>query len=129
MEFIGFNNIRNNSSFSTVPDQNARQSSRYWPKYFMSWYFFSLTIRSYLYQKQLNQHTTKSLVRLLLFHLIESDFVNQVWNYWISNKLQGLLFYNQSMVFYFLLSLRHSNSSNTSDIIDARVHVHNIKRN
>ena len=75
---------------------------------FLGKYFFSLVIRSYLYQKQLNQHTKKSLVHLLLFHLIKEEFVKQIWNYCISNKIQGLLLYNQLMVIYLPLSLRHS---------------------
>ena len=65
---------------------------------FLGKYFFSLVTHFYLYQKQLNQHTNKSLVHLLLFHLIEEDFVNQIWNYCISNRFQDLLLWNQSMV-------------------------------
>ena len=47
---------------------------------FLGKYFFSLVIRSYLYQKQLNQYTNKSLAHLLLlFHWNEEDFANQIW--------------------------------------------------
>ena len=109
LESIEFKNIRNNKVFpkdKSIMLNNHHDMAQIIS--FLGKYFFSLVIRSYLYQKQLNQHTNKSLVHLLLFHLIEEDFVNQIWNYCISNRFQGLLLYNESMVIYLSLFLRHS---------------------
>ena len=60
---------------------------------FIGKFFFLLVICSYLYWKQLSQRTSNIFVHLLLFHLIAEDFVNQIWNHYISNKFQGLLLY------------------------------------
>ena len=40
LESTEFKNIRNNSSFSKGPVDNAKQSSRYGPNYLISWKVF-----------------------------------------------------------------------------------------
>ena len=47
MEFIEFKNIRNNSSFCKGPVYNAKQSSRYWPKYLISWKVFLFACKTF----------------------------------------------------------------------------------